>query len=251
MTSPATVVTAARNGDPAALRHLRKSLHQDPSRANPHIFHIRDGSLVEDSLWPSTVRRKGIYPTIPEFVTKTMGRLWWGANPDYVISVVKQYPSLVDKFAIEGYQKIQQLEDSLISEDGLKRSDRVRVTEQIARLSTDRVPVWQNWVRETAAKGAYTFDDIVARWLNETTNWSEFNHFDSVKIKQHFGSKSARTFFEKIPVDHLEYIGLQLTDGIVEGSEEVLECVFLVDPIKDANRRARSLGVKFRFEIFI
>ena len=63
-----------------------------------------------------------------------MGRLWWGANPDYVISVVKQYPSLVDKFAIEGYQKIQQLEDSLISEDGLKRSDRVRVQSLVQKV---------------------------------------------------------------------------------------------------------------------
>lgn len=249
MTSTATVVTEARNGDLTALRQLQKSLPHDPSRASPHSFHVRDGSLVEDSLWPSTVKRKDIYPPIPKFVTEGM-KASWGVSPRYVINVVKRYPSLVDQFAIQGYQKIKQFEDSLISADGLKRSNRVRVTDQIARLSNDRAPVWQNWVGETAAKGGTTFDGIVTRWLNEPTNWSECRYFDDVKMKRHFGCEAARTFFEQMPADHLEYLGLKLNDGIVEGTEEVLKCVFLNEPIKDANRRARALGVKFRFEVF-
>lgn len=250
MTSAATGVTAARNGDRTALSQLRETLHHDPSRENPHYFHTHDGSLVEDSLWPTTVKRKDIFPYIPKFVTEGM-KPSWGVSPSYVIDVVKRYPSLVDKFAIEGYQKIKQFEDALIFADGLKRSDRVRFTDLIARISNDRAPVWQNWVCEMAAKGGDIFDGVVARWLNETTDWSESVHFDRVKLKRYFSAEAARKFFEQLPADHLEYLGLKLDDGIVEGTEEVLKCVFLNDPIKDANRRARALGVKFRFEVFV
>jgi hypothetical protein len=45
-------------------------------------------------------------------------------------------------------------------------------------------------------------------------------------------------------------IALDKSSVIVGDTEDVLQCVFLSEPIKDANRRTSALGLQFRFEVF-
>lgn len=66
-------------------------------------------------------------------------------------------------------------------------------------------------------------------------------------MNRRFGLESAREFFDHFQYEHLYYFGLKLADGFIDGTGESFKCVFLNDPIKDANARAVALGVKFRF----
>lgn len=242
----AEMAVAARKGEPAAVDQIKLSLRKDPSRADPHMFSVDDNNLVEDALRPGPSVRKDVYPNIPKFVS-SFDKRPFGVDASYVIAVVGKYPSLQKMFAAQGYKEIDRLEVSLVSNELLEPSGRAKAHKSIARLSSDGAPVWQNWIRESSRSDGLGIDSLVNRWLNQPVDWKESQYFDPVKRRRRFGLESAREFFEQLDFEHHYYLGLKLEDGVTESKEEKFKCVFLNDPIEDANARAAALGVKFRF----
>jgi hypothetical protein len=237
---------AARNGEPAAVAQIKGTLRKDPSRANPHFFTVSVNGLVEDSLRPGPMVRKDVYPEIPKFVS-SFAKASWGVDPDYVSSVVGRYPSLVNKFSIAGLTEIERLEGELVLNEALEPAGRRYMLKRLLRLCSDNAPVWQNWISQVSATKGTTFDVMINGWLNESIDWKERKYFDPTQLRRRIGVESAREFFGHLDFEHLHYFGLKLTDGVVESTGESFKSVFLEDPIKDANARAKALGVKFRF----
>lgn len=245
MDSLPDIVIAAQNGDQDALQQLRQSLTQDPSIDNPHYMDVYADGMISDDSWTQRLSRRDMFPAISKFYAHS-----WGVDKESVTSLVSKYASLMNKFTIETYQEIDRIETQLVCDELLPKSEQAKLIAKLARLNSDRAPVWQNLITENAAKNGNLFNKLVNQWLDEPLDWEEQQHFDPVKAKKFYNLEFARVFFKQLPQNILDFLGVVFYKASTKTTGEDIIYANLDIPIPEANRRAKALKVKFKFRKF-
>jgi hypothetical protein len=238
----ATIIVRARDGDEDSLQQLRVWLGPDPSRQNPHTFTVAPQGVLVDALAPGPQRRNEVFAKIPPFRNARNGP---GAT-SWSMSAVAACPPL-EKFCMQqAMAHMEAIETRLITQESLSRADRARLRRELTLLGAQGRTFWENWVWYTPAPAHVQFDRLVNEWMSGAIDMNEAHWFKPGWDERPYGIEAANTFFRKMPAEIRTFFDIELAELQRNGLRET-DCIVLKSSPQEANRWAKLLKVKFRF----
>lgn len=243
----AKIIEDAIAGDPVAIETLKRTLERDPSRAHPHIIWVNQQGHVFDSLKTAARQRREVLPHIPRYGSAAFMKVL-AVDTHGVMGHALHYPSLKERFASMAFEEVDHIESILVTSDRLSRAGRIRYKKRLQQIMNPDRPVWQNWLRSLHASSFDRLDRVIQSWLDEPIDLSEQHLFKPGWDQYPYALMSAKKFFDQLQVEHLVFLGLKsgLFTLSATGQTELLQTLTI--PIQLANERAKTLGVKFKFE---
>jgi hypothetical protein len=148
------------------------------------------------------------------------------------------YP-LTSHFQQLGMDELADAESTLEGTD-LSSIEYKRLQKTVEALS-DEDEGWAAWIRLEGSDGLPKFKAAAHDWLHSPIEWSDYEWFPKYATSQ----GSAMQFFESMPIDELDLLGVVIIEGDHPGS--TYYAAELRQPIEDANAAAEAAGMPFRF----
>ena len=168
-------------------------------------------------------------------------------DPYKAIQDISRYPSLIERFARKGYCEIDRIENDLVVKH-LTCAQRKKLSDRLAQLTHPDHDVWENTIASTHYSHFDEIDNMINQWLDEPVDWGEQDLFDPIVLDDFYKLRVTRNFLTKIHRIPKAYLGVQLNEYTITQTDESQDFYSLSIPIKEANRRAKALGLKLRFE---
>ena len=159
-----------------------------------------------------------------------------------LVSEIESCWPLTSRFQQLAQDELDEVRSSLDEDDSLSYLARKRL-ERLAKALDDEDDGWAAWVQLEGTKGLPRFKEVVEDWLASPIEWSEYDWFPSGATSQ----GSAKQFFESLPFETLEALGVVIIEGEHPGSTYF--AAELRQPIEDANVAAEELVLPFRFRV--
>lgn len=232
------------------LQALRALISYDPSTTDPHYFLVYDHLKVladQNRLHPDL--KEEVMPQFPRFAADGSSRHSYPYRPPSAAADrLRPYASLTRRFSAMAFAEIDQIEAELAMHGDLPIAIRSRHQLRLQKLTDSRHPVWENWILSLDPHRYNTIDHEVYTWLKEPIDWDEADLFKEDWEDSFYGAKSAKEFFEQLKPQVLEFVGIELGDFTITASNKPLALYQLTIPMREANSRAKSLGLKCRFK---
>jgi len=162
-------------------------------------------------------------------------------TPDDVIDAVEGCIPLTSHFQ----QLSSDEHDDIVSQlegDDLSPAQR-RALQRLGTALADADEGWKEWVQLEGSKGLPAFRGIIEDWLQEPVEWEDMEYFP----RDHGGQGQALAFFEQLPYDTLEALGVVIVEGDHPGS--TYYAAELKSDMDTANEVASMLELPFRFRV--
>jgi len=162
-------------------------------------------------------------------------------TPDDVIHTVKGCITLTSHFQQLSSDEHDDIGSQLEGDD-LSPAER-RALQRLDTALADADAGWKEWVQLEGSKGLPAFRGIIEDWLQEPVEWEDMEYFP----RDHGGQGQALAFFEQLPYDTLEALGVVIVEGDHPGS--TYYAAELKSDIDTANEVASMLELPFRFRV--
>ncbi len=160
--------------------------------------------------------------------------------PESLICEIEGCYPLTRHFQKLAWNERDEVRSSLDDDESLSYLARKRL-ERLAKALDDEDEGWAGWVLLEGNKGLPKFKGEVEDWLASPIEWSEYEWFPRYATSH----GSALGFFESLPYETLEALGVVIIEGEHPGSTYF--AAELRQPIEDANVAAEELELPFRF----
>lgn len=232
------------------LQALRALISRDPSTTDPHYFLVYDHLKVladHNRLHPD--RREEVMPQFPRFAADGSSRHSYPYHPPSAVADrLRPYASLTRRFSLKAFAEIDHIETELVMHADLPVASRSRHQLRLQKLADSRHPVWENWILSLDPHRYNTIDHEVRTWLKEPIDWDEADLFKEDWEDSLYGAKAAKGFFDQLKPQVLGFMGIELGNFTLRKNNEPLALYQLTIPMRQANSRAKSLGLKCRFK---
>lgn len=160
--------------------------------------------------------------------------------PESLVSEIEGCYPLTRHFQKLAWNERDDVRSSLDDDESLSSVARKRLVE-LAKALDDEDEGWVAWVLLEGTNGLPRFKDAVEDWLASPIEVEDYEWFPSYATAQ----GSAMKFFESLPFETLDALGVVIIEGDHPGS--TYYAVELRQPIEEANSVATRLGMPFRF----
>jgi len=241
MSSPAT---------PADLQALKALMPHDPSTMDSHVFLVQNHLNIlfdERRLLPNL--REEVMHKFPRFAADGASKYSFTYGPPSAVADrLRPYASLTRRFSALAFAEIDKLETELLMHTDLPIAVRSRRKLYLQQLTDSRHPVWENWILRIDPRSYNIIDREVRAWLKEPLDWGEEDLFKADWEDDFYGAKAAKEFFDQFKPPVLDFVGVALGEFTITASNTSIALYQLTRPMRQANSRAKSLGLKFRFK---
>ena len=243
----AKIIADAIDGQPVAIETLKRTLKCDPSRANPHVFWVGKKGIIFDSLKTQALQRREVLPHVSRYGNAAIMKVL-AFDAREVIHQALKFPILKTRFEILAFKEIDEIEATLVLDDQLSSAGRLMYKKRLALIMDPKLPIWQNWVLALRKFQFNKIDKIIQAWLDEPVDLTEQHMFKVGWDTYPYSIMSAKKFFEHLDIEHLLFLGLKRESFKLLETGEIELLPVLTIPVKLANQRAKTLGVKFKFQ---
>lgn len=98
-------------------------------------------------------------------------KFWQGSPKLYsrsdtaaAIRYIKRYASLERVFETHALGHVAAMENSLVIDESLERTDRVKIRSDLKRLEAPGRTLWENWIWQSPLGHHHKFDLLVSEW---------------------------------------------------------------------------------------
>jgi len=157
-----------------------------------------------------------------------------------ILDIENCYPltSHFQRLAMDALGEVQ----STLDDTDLPRIERKRL-QKLAEALEDEDEGWAEWIRLEGPAGLARFKAAAHDWLDSPIEWNDYAWFPKYATPQ----GAAMQFFESLPFDELESLGVVIVEGDHPGS--TYYAAELCKPIEVANAAAESAGMPLRFRV--
>jgi hypothetical protein len=195
-------------------------------QADPWIFEVGESYTITDGVDVEPQVRSDVFD------------IWTTGikTPADLIMVVEGCTPLLSHFQNLALARLDDLEIEL-DDEGLAPGQR-NALQRLIKALDDQDDRWQAMITtQTLPEHIQS----IREWLADPIRWEEIDYFPG-----DWGSQGkALAFFESLPLDTLEALGVEIIEGDHPGS--TYYAAELRNDIDDANRLAAEMGLPFRF----
>lgn len=163
-------------------------------------------------------------------------------TPADVIAEVRGCEPLASHFQVLAEDEREDLTSQLESDDPLPAQRRRHFRQVVQALEADPDEGWRAWITLEGAAGVPRFRRLIDDWLSEPADYSQSDWFPT----NHGSLGQAKAFFESLPRDTRDALGVVIVEGEHPGSSYF--AAELRQDIAQANEVAAGLGLPFRFK---
>lgn len=232
------------------LQALKALITHDPSTTEPHYFRVLDRQkILTDQNRQFPELRQEVMTQLPRFAADRSDKHSYPYSPpSAVANILRQYPSLTQRFSMLAFAEIDELEAKLVMQEDLPIAIRSMHRLRLQKLTESIRPVWENWILSLHPLSYNTIDREVRAWLKSPIDWDEAEYFRDDWEDVFYAAKAAKAFFDQLKPQVLAFLGIELGDFTNIESNKSLALYQLTNSIREANSRAKSLGLKCRFK---
>lgn len=214
-----------------------------------HILVHDDHKILFDSARLRPQIRSEVMPEFPKYGSKRTPKFGYAyARPSAVADRLRPYTSLIRRLSARAFTLIDQMEADLIMDGHLPHAIRSSHQSCLKTLTNSTHPVWENWILWLDPHEMTAIDNEIYAWLKEPIDWDEEPLFKSGWDDAFYGAKAANTLFESIHPKVREYLGVGIGEFELQDPVQSQNMFVLTAPIKQANTRAKALGMKISFK---
>lgn len=232
------------------LQSLKSLITHTPKDTDPQLLLVHeDRNMLFDAgrLRPSI--REEVMDSFPKFGSrKALSYGYQYGPPAAVTNRLRPYKSLTRRLSARAFAQIDKIEADLILGDSLSRGQRARQLSLLKLLTDGTRTVWENWIHSLDAHQMAQIDNEISAWLKEPIDMSEKPLFKQDWNDPLYGVQTVSKFFDRFHPLVLEYLGVDNKRFTLKYEPKPWPVCVLTIPIKDANARAKSLGLKCRFK---
>lgn len=235
---------------PIDLPALQALIAHDPRATETHhILVHEDLKVLFDSARLRPQIRKEVMPEFPKFGSKRAPKYGYpNGHPPVVADRLRPYTSLIRRLSAHAFAQIDHMEAELIMDGYLPHAVRSSHQSRLNMLTNGSHPVWENWILSLDPYQMTGLDNEIHAWLKEPIDWDEEHLFKSGWDDAFYGAKAANKLFDPIHPKVREYLGVGVGKFELKDPVQSLNLYVLTTSIKEANARAKTLGMKMRFK---
>jgi len=162
-------------------------------------------------------------------------------TPESLVSDIEDCWPLTSRFQELALTELEEARSSLEDDDSLSFFERRRLKRLVKSLD-DEDDGWTAWVMLEGAPGLPKFKQVVEDWLASPIEYNDYEWFPRYSGAQ----GSAMGFFESLPFETLDALGVVIIEGDHPGS--TYYAAELRQPLDAANAAAEELELPFRFQ---
>jgi hypothetical protein len=240
---------AASSEDHDVIAQLKSTLKSDPSEHNPHYFCVHPQlKTLKDSMVSGPQIRRDVMPELRKFAANRGEKYPSYTAPKHIISVIELYPSLSQKISAIAFKEMDEIEATLTMHLDRPKALVQRDKARLQVLTNSMQPVRHNWIYSLRRELHHRIDDVVNSWLDEPVDYSEKLLFKEGWEAVPYSQLSAKRIFAGLPAAHQEFLGLEIQTYELVTNGKSIDLYRLAIDIAVANKRAKALGLKLRFE---
>jgi hypothetical protein len=232
------------------LQSLKSLITHSHLKTDPQqllVYEDRNMLFDSDRLRPSI--REEVMDKFPQFGSKKPLTLGYQYGPPGVVAdKLRPYKSLTSRLSAHAFAEIDKMESDLVLGAYLSHGKRARYKASLQLLRDGTRTVWENWIHSLNAHQMAQIDHEIRAWLKEPINWDEEDLFKQDWKDPFYGVQTVNKLFERFHPLVLEFLGVDNKSFEIRREPKPLPLCVLKIPIKDANARAKSLGLKFHFK---
>ena len=218
---------ALAKATPAQVNSAWKGLLNDPWYFDVNEF---------DTIWTAGVKEPEIRSDV--FDADLTDR----CTVESLISDIETCWPLSSHFQYLAATELEDIESSLEEAEALTFMERRRL-KRLAKALDDEMEGWANWMRLEGSAGLERSKELVSDWMASSITYNDYEWFPRYATAQ----GSALGFFESLPFETLDALGVLIIEGDHPGSTYF--AAELRQPIDDANVAAELLELPFRFRV--
>jgi hypothetical protein len=190
------------------LGRSRNWVSADPRRGRRKAFRVCEGAFVSDPTVTGPRTRKEVFAPLPE------APQFNGARPGLyehtrLMDYIRGLAPLERHLDVHALEYLDGLENALILQDGLTKSERAKIRIRLHKLRAPRRSLWEEWIDQghiTTNK----IDRIVRGWLAAEVQVSEKALFHPGWERIPYAHNAAGDYFAALPDFVLSGLGIKI-----------------------------------------